>query len=296
MKDRQRRKGARDEDVLVTVLMACRDPHAGFFWQALNSVFEQTSSAWELRVIDDHTTDGAALEVLRELESSSDGRIAVLESESQLITGAFNTGMRHAKTPFVCILHCDDLLHASAIAVLSDYIGKYPGVDYFHSSRRYIEEAGRPLSSICLARGSFDLADFKDSCPVKALHCWRVRAALEVDGMDESLGLHGADDYDFPWRMAEDSKIFKAIPDCLYLVRDHREHYRLTTHVPLEVQVRELKRIWRKHGLTEEEIAEQTAIRSAGYLKQALFVDEGDKQAKETAGFDPRTGWREPYS
>ena len=86
-----------------------------------------------------------------------------------------------------------------------------------------------------------------------------------------------------------------AIPECLYYYRDHREHFRLTTHVPLDRQVSELRKIWTKHGLTDGEIESQIERRTRGYLQQALFRDEQDRIKKEASGFDPHQGWREPY-
>jgi glycosyltransferase involved in cell wall biosynthesis len=278
---------------LVTVLMPCKDVKASFFRQALSSVFSQSDSLWNLIVVYDLSDNLETTEVLKELRNSKDKRISVLKNKSRLLTGALNTGMRYAKTPFVCSLLCDDLLDEKTIEVLNRYIDEYPDVDYFHSSRMYIDENGNPISGIKRAIESFNLSDFKSYGPVKHLHCWKVKSALAIGGMDESLGLHGADDYDFPWCMAEAGYSFKAIPECLYYYRDHREHYRLTTHVPLNTQINELKKIWKKHGLTEEEMEEQVKIRTSRYLKQALYLDDQDKKRKESENYDIREGWRE---
>jgi hypothetical protein len=63
--------------------------------------------------------------------------------------------------------------------------------------------------------------------------------------------------------------------------------------VPLETQINELKKIWKKHGLTDEEIEEQIEMRTSGYVKQALYLDEEDKKRKEGENYDIREGWRE---
>lgn len=283
------------DGALVTILMPCKDPRASFFREALGSVLAQTSPAWRLLVVDDHSTSFDTLAVLRELRGLLDLRIRVLESGGRLITGALNTGMRQATTPYVCTLHCDDLLDRKAVEVLNEHIRRYPHTDYFHSARVYIDGDGHPLSGVRLPVESFTLSDFKHRGLVKPLHCWRVRAARAVGGMDESLGLHGADDYDFPWRMAEADSSFRSIPDCLYYYRDHREHVRLTIHVPLDVQVNELTRIWRKHGLTDREISREIDRRADGYLKQALYSSYADKVDKQRQGYDVRTGWREQF-
>src|SRR6201988_618895 len=241
----------------VTVLMPCKNVKASFFREALNSVFSQSIPIWNLIVIYDPSKNVETMRVLKELSNCDDNRVSVLKNESKLLTGALNTGMRHAKTPYVCSLLCDDLLDKKAIEVLRGYISKHPEIDFFHSSRMYIDGNSNPISGVHRAAESFNLSDFRNYGPVKHLYCWKVESALAIGGMDESPGFHGADDYDFPWCMAEAGYSFEAIPECLYYYRDHREYYRLTTHVPLNTQIKELKKIWRKHGFTEEEIEQQ---------------------------------------
>lgn len=283
---------------LVTVLVACRNPHPQFLREALASVTSQTSRRWRLQVILDDDDPGgraAAGDALASIAAAHDGRFALLRNEGRRITGAFNTGMHHAETPWVCVLHADDLLDRRAIAILNRHIARRPFVDYFHSARRYVDDEGRPVSGVRRPVPRVRPSDFVDYGPVKSLHCWKVAAALAIGGMDESLGLHGADDYDFPWRMAEAGCAFHPIPDCLYSFRDHRSHHRLTTHVPLDRQVAELRRILRKHRVPDAEIERQIERRTSGYLRQALYRDDEDRRRKEHEGFDIRSGWRQSY-
>ena len=280
---------------LVTILVPCRNPMPFFFREALRSVFLQSSSSWKLILIPDSFNDLSELNILSEWMNAKEKRISVIKNASKLITGALNTGMRHVRSPYVCSLLCDDLLDNKTIEVLDRYINEYPDIDFFHSSRMYIDESGKPISSIYRARESFKPSDFKNSGPVKHLMCWKVQSALSIGGMDESLGFHGADDYDFPWCMAEAGFSFKAIPECLYYYRDHREHYRLTTHVPLQKQINELKKILRKHGLNDREIEDQIERRKSKYLKQAVYLDDEDKEDKESMNYDIKSGWRQKY-
>jgi glycosyltransferase involved in cell wall biosynthesis len=282
---------------LVTVVMPCRNISPMFFGEAVKSVLSQTSSRWRLLIVvdgDDPATRSIVAASLAEiLGPGRDRRLEVLENEGAMITGAFNTGMRHARTPFVAVLHSDDLLDRSAVEVLSRYIERRREIDYFHSSRIYIDEDGRPISHLIQAVSSFCLGEFRSYGPVKSVHCWRVDSAVRIGGMDESLGPHAADDYDFSWRMAEAGCSFMAIPECLYYYRDHRAHYRLTTHVPLDRQIQELRKIFRAHGMNDGEMEEQIRRRRADYLRQALFLDDADKREKERSGFDIRQGWRQ---
>lgn len=261
---------------VVTILMPCRDADPVLFRKAVASVLSQGDAAWQLIVIDDGSQKAETLAELNSLRCTDDPRVRVVASEARMVTGAMNTGMRLADTPFVCMFHCDDLLTPNALSVLRREIARSPEVEYFHSSRVHIDENDTPLDEPYEARESFTLDDFKERSPVKHLHCWRVSTALAAGGMDETLGPHGADDYDFPWTMMQAGARFGAIRECLYHYRDRGAQQRLTTHVSLETQVRELVKIFRKHGMTEEEIEEQIAIRTAGYLQQALYKTDAD--------------------
>jgi glycosyltransferase involved in cell wall biosynthesis len=286
----------RDQAQYVTVLMPCRNAHPDFLREALTSVFAQTAVDWKLLVIDDASDDAATLETLAALVATPDPRVRVVRSEGKSVTTALNTGMRHATTGYVCVLHCDDLLDPTAIAVLARWIDDRPDIDYFYSSRMFVDEEGRPLSGVYAARPFHDVRELERGCPVKPLHCWRLDSALAIGGMDETFGLHGGDDYDFVWSMADAGYTFAGIPDCLYYIRDHRAHYRLTTHVPLDTQVRELAGILRKHGVPESRVGAEIERRKRGYLRQALFETEDDRLAKERSRFDIASGWREPHA
>jgi len=267
-------------------------PASKYIGQAIESVLNQTTDNWRLVVIIDNGGTNDLLEIFDQIGQSWDTRISAIENHTETLTGALNKGMHYATTPFVCILHSDDLLDKTAIKTLDKYIKENPDIDFFHSSRICIDDNGGHLSSVYKAKKHFELPDFKTWGPVKHLLCWRVKSALSIGGMDESLGPHGADDYDFPWCMKEAGFQFKAILECLYYYRDHRSEVRLTTHVPLNVQINELRKIWKKHGMSETEIKEQIQLRKQGYLKQALFANE---EEQKNLIVDMKNCWLEKY-
>ena len=135
--------------------------------------------------------------------------------------------------------------------------------------------------------------DFVRSSPVKHILCWRREMGLAIGGMDESLNGVGPDDFDFPWSMSDHGATFKAIQECLYIYRDHRVAYRLTTHLPLKHHKREITRIMRKHGAPPDAIAERLRIAEAGYLRQSLYRSRLDRLLK--LGRKPNI-WYEPYT
>jgi glycosyltransferase involved in cell wall biosynthesis len=275
----------------VTVLMPVREYHAPYLEAALQSLHDQTSPRWRLLVIDDGA-DHALTEIIGAL---GDDRVEVISSEPSGLAAALNTGMRHAGSDFVSVLFGDDAWAPDAVEVLTSFIERFPEMDVFYGSRQFIDEESRVISAVYPARESFTLADFEGESPVKHPICWRRDLALELGGFDESLGPHAVDDYDFPWTLAEARARFMAVPDCLYLVRDHRDGFRLTTHVPRSVQLRTLRRIMGKHGVERDRVESVLSEAKKEYLRQSLYRSRLDRWFKQRLRHDPRIGWRQSY-
>ena len=282
-----------DPVALVTAILPLRHFHEPFLRAALRSLFHQTSASWELVVVvEPEDRDGFLAILAGEL---LDHRVRMIGNSGAGLAGAVNSGMRAARTPFVAILLGDDAWETDAVAILDDAIRAWPDVDFFHSGRRVVDENDLPLGDPFPARETFRIEEFPDGSPVKHLLCWRRDFGLLVGGLDESLRSVGPDDYDFPWVMAEQGALFRAIPRCLYVYRDHRESYRLTTHQTLEHHACEIDRILTKHGVPESTRRTIVARAERGYLRQCLYRDEADREAKRRDGWDPRSGWREDY-
>jgi glycosyltransferase involved in cell wall biosynthesis len=228
-------------------------------------------------------------------DSLADARIGLVANEGRGLAGAFNTGMGHATTDFVATLLGDDLWAPETVEVLGRRIADSPDADFLHSSRRYIDGDGRPISGVVRGRESVTLADFASGTPVKHLLCWRRDLALSFGGMDEAVD-HASDDFDFPWCMAEHGATFAAVSECLYVYRDHREAYRLTTDVPRSRQARQLAAVLRKHGVDRTTIRERVEEAERSYLRQALYSSSLDRSLKRLTGADHRSGWRETYA
>jgi glycosyltransferase involved in cell wall biosynthesis len=278
---------------LLTALMPVHAYHPFYLREAVQSMQRQTNDSWRLLIIVEPDGDRELRERLApELD---DERIQMVQNRGRKLAGAFNTGMRAARTEFVAILLGDDLWAREAVDVLTREITANPTVDFFHSARRVVGDAGEPLSSVHPSRPDVRAGDFGRGSPVKHLLCWRRRLALSVGGMDETLDSVGVDDFDFPWTMAEQGAVFDALPDCLYIYRDHRSSYRLTTHLPLSVHLRAMWRIQRKHGrgALQSALAANAARRS--YMRQCLFHFGSERRLRDKLGLPSPRPWRETY-
>ena len=278
---------------VVTALVPVRYFCPRFFLAAIDSLQQQTAPTWQSRVIVEAGQRPAIESVLG--SRLGDPRIVVIENDGRGLAGAFNTGMRDATTEFVAILLADDLWSLDAVSVLEHEIRARQTVDFFHTARRIIDEHGTSISSVHPPTPAVTIADFQTRAPVKHLLCWRRTIGLEVGGMDESLNSVGPDDLDFPWTMAEHGVTFDAIEDCLYLYRDHRSHYRLTTHLPRSVHRRELARIFRKHGLPPAVARQRIREATNSYLRQCLYRSPIDAWWRRAVGRPPKDPWRERY-
>jgi glycosyltransferase involved in cell wall biosynthesis len=277
----------------LTVFIPLTHYHELYLRRAIASVFRQTRADWRLLIVVDEA-DASHFRTLL-AEPLRDPRVRLIHRHGRLLAGSYNSAMRAAETDFVAPLLGDDLWAINAVEVLGSYIRAHPEVDFFHSGRYFIDGDSRRISSDYLPAASVALADFPCSSPVKHLLCWRARTGLACGGVDETLNNHGSDDYDFPWTMMEHGAVFMAIPQCLYIVRDHRDGYRLTTHVPRSVQLHELRRILEKHGVPPNVVRQRLRDATRTYLKQSLFRNPVHRWVRERLGFDAGRGWREPY-
>ena len=273
--------------------MPLKNYERDFLFKALHSLTAQTCPDWRLLIIVE-PEDRVRFEHLLASELA-DPRCRLIVNEGRKLAGAMNTGMRQADTAFVAILLADDMWAPNATEVLVSHIRLYPDADFFHSARVIIDENEQQISGVYPSRESFEITEFMKSSPVKHLLCWRRELALSFGGMDESLNNVGPDDYDFPWTMAEHGARFHAIPEALYLYRDHRDAERLTTHLPLSVHLREIKRILHKHGASRDEMKAMLVHARSTYLRQCLYRNPADKWLKELVGHKARRGWRETY-
>jgi hypothetical protein len=89
------------------------------------------------------------------------------------------------------------------------------------------------------------------ACALSHFFLFRASKIREIGGLDESIGNSpGIDDYDFIWTLLEHGATVSVVEQRLYCYRDHEES-RLTLG-NREMQLRNLKRILDKHGVTGE--------------------------------------------
>lgn len=277
----------------ITALVPVHGFHRPFLDEAMASLRRQSDPRWRALVL----VEAGRAEIVRGALAGhlDDDRVTLEVNGGTGFAAALNTGMRRAVTPFVAILLGDDLWSPDAVEVLTRHIREDPGADFFHSARMVVDDAGNPISSIHAPRHDVALGDFAVTAPVKHLLCWRRSMGLGAGGMDESLPPVGVDDFDFPWVMAEHGARFAAVDECLYIYRDHRTSFRLTTHQARTAHIRGLRMVFAKHGLARRDARRRIRAARRSYLAQSLYRSEAERRLRTLFGLGPSGGQRESY-
>lgn len=116
-----------------------------FLKEAIGSIVAQTSSDWELVVVDD-----CSPEPIREVvENFQDPRIRYIRNEKNLggenLVRQWNHCITFAKGDFIVLAADDDLYKPAFCEECIRLAEKYPQVDLIHSSVEQIDEEGRHL-------------------------------------------------------------------------------------------------------------------------------------------------------
>jgi O-antigen biosynthesis protein len=279
-------------DSLITIILPVKHYVPSYLKAAVQSVLDQSSAHWRLVVVADRSI---AAELKSFLQGElSDSRFRLVAVGTPNLAATINAGMKQASTEFVTLLLGDDLFAASAIEVLQREIRAQPDVDFFHSARRVIDGAGNAISSVHASRSHFEWKDFLIGSPVKHLLCWRRETALAIGGVDEAFSMQGPDDYDFPWSMFEHGARFQALPECLYIYRNHCDGFRLTTHHPRTVQLLTVRKMLRKHGIGfSRSWMLMYAMWRSGLGSQSIYGSRLTRWLYRLVGYDAAKSWRQ---
>ena len=102
---------------------------------------------------------------------------------------------------------------------------------------------------------------------------------LAVGGVDETIGLTGADDYDLPWTLIESGASITLVERGLYHYRDHEEQ-RLTLR-NRDQQMRDVARLLTKHGIVGEQRERLVQAKKKWYGEPCYAVMQAlDRQQK----------------
>lgn len=167
-----------------------------YLGEALQSVLAQTYPHFEALVVDDGSTDNTA-EVAR---SFTDPRIQVIYQENRGLSGARNTGIRHARGAYFTYLDSDDLFLPEKLEQLVAELEAHPELGLVAGQSVPIDEGGRRIGKIFSTPLAADPAQLLLGNPlhvgsVLVRREWQTKAGF----FDESLRSY--EDWDLWLRM-----------------------------------------------------------------------------------------------
>jgi glycosyltransferase involved in cell wall biosynthesis len=113
----------------VSVVMNCRNS-AKFLREAIESVFFQTYTDWEIIFFDNQSTDASA-----QIAKSFDSRLRYFLSPLPLSLGeARNAALEQCRGNYIAFLDCDDLWMPHKLAEQMAIFEKHPEVSFVHSN------------------------------------------------------------------------------------------------------------------------------------------------------------------
>jgi GT2 family glycosyltransferase len=191
---------------------------ARYIGECLASVCAQTLADWECIVVDDGSMDGTA----ERIGQNPDPRIRLIEQPNRGVSAARNAGLAKAKGEYLLFLDGDDLLHAHALARLSDQLDRNRRALAAYGSVWAIFEDGRSYPQKALRRRKYLSGDL-----LEPLMRWelflpvgcalvRTESARKIGGFNEALGL--SEDWEFWCRLAACGKFqfAGAVPEVSY--------------------------------------------------------------------------------
>ncbi|MDW8107637.1 MAG: glycosyltransferase [Armatimonadota bacterium] len=115
--------------------------HARFLPAALQSVFDQTYTDYEIVVVDDGSTDGS-VELLR----SYGDRIRLFTQQNRGTYPTLNRCIAESRGEYLAILNSDDLWAPTKLEKQVAFLDAHPQVGLVHTGGHFIDAEGRILS------------------------------------------------------------------------------------------------------------------------------------------------------
>jgi GT2 family glycosyltransferase len=206
-----------EDEPLVSILTPVHNPPPRILAEMLQSVRAQRFGNWELRLVDDGSTDPEVIRIL-ETVNYEDERIHLVRHETASgISAATNTALQASKGEFIALLDHDDVLTEDALETVAETLAADPTIDMLYSDEDVFDEEER-LALFVKPDWSPDL--FRSHMYSCHLGVYRRRLATEIGGFRSEFD--GSQDYDFVLRFTERTTRIAHIPRVIYHWRSHK--------------------------------------------------------------------------
>ena len=203
-------------DPLVSILTPVHDPPLQMLEEAIASVRSQTFPGWELRLVDDGSTNPEVIAAL-ERHAALDPRIHLKRREAAGgISAATNTALELATGEYIALLDHDDTLAPDALSRVAEKIAAQPDLDMIYTDEDIVMD-GRPIWLHLKPGWSPDT--LRTNGYTCHLGVYRRALVAEIGGFRSEFD--GSQDVDMILRLVERTDRIAHIPRILYHWRVH---------------------------------------------------------------------------
>jgi glycosyltransferase involved in cell wall biosynthesis len=183
--------------------------------RALQSVFDQTFSDWEVLVVDNHSID----ETDSLIKSFNDPKIKLFKIHNAgVIAASRNLGLQHALGEYIAFLDSDDWWLPKKLEESIKYMSH--GADVVYHDLFYVKKPGQRFNWRRTWRRKLKSPVFYDliengNTLINSSVVVRKKLLNAIQGLSEDKDMVGSEDYDAWLRIAQISEKFQKIPDTL---------------------------------------------------------------------------------
>jgi len=265
-------------DPLVSVVIPTRN-RAQYILQALDSVFAQTFTNYEIIVVDDGSTDSTK-ELLDSLKQK--GTIRYEPQEWKGVSAARNYGVRLARAPYIAFLDSDDLFLPTKLEKQLRVFSLKKNLGFVHCNFSKFDNQGRDL-------GVRDTSRFQGQIYPNMLLEWSVLMAMpcmlmradairEVGGFDEQMTW--AEDLDL-WRRIACRYPVGIVSEVLVKVRVHATSTSFDKASGSKGFERYLEKAFAEDPGLDKGFRKRATARMYAKLAQNLLGEGGPEQMKQ---------------
>ena len=183
--------------------------------RALQSVFDQTFTDWEVLVVDNHSID----ETDSLIKSFNDPKIKLFKIHNAgVIAASRNLGLKHALGEYIAFLDSDDWWLPKKLEESIKYMSH--GADVVYHDLFYVKKPGQRFNWRRTWRRKLKSPVFYDliengNTLINSSVVVRKKLLNAIKGLSEDKDMVGSEDYDAWLRIAQISEKFQKIPDTL---------------------------------------------------------------------------------
>ena len=199
-------------NVTISVIIPCYNS-AKYIVETLDSVKNQTFNDFEIIIVNDGSTDNSEEIINKYIHENKSINIVLVVQDNKGLSGARNTGAKHAKGEYIVFIDSDDKIHPNYLKKSIFLLENDTKLQIIYSEAEFFDAK----------KGRWKLPYFKinsfliQNC-IPAFAVLRTKTFVNFNGFDENLKF--TEDWEL-W-----IRIIKEFPDCVYRIPEILFYYR----------------------------------------------------------------------